>query len=406
MAWPNKKVSSVIRRSRGTIVLAVLAPLLLGFGPGSPFFHVETHKDGVKGVDGLRGIWCVTVSPDGKHVYAAGFREHRLAVFDRDEASGRLAFVEALRDDAGGVDGLGGVCSLAVSPEGRHVYAAGHYENALAVFGRDPGDGRLTFIEAQREGERGVEGLNLVQAVTISPEGKNVYAVGYRSYGMAVFRREETTGRLIFLEVHRDGVAGVDGLQGASDVKVSPDGGDVYATGYLDGALAVFRRDRDTGRLTFLEVLRSGLEGVRGLRGAASLILSPEGRHLYVAGKVDNALVAFRRDAETGKLAFLGMEEESLDGSQGLQAPNSVVVNPDGTYVYVAAFGDNAVSVFRREAGTGKLTLAEVLWEDEARPLGIQGPTSVAISPDGKHLYVAGNGVQSLAVFRISPSAP
>ena len=57
---------------------------------------------------------------------------------------------------------------------------------------------------------------------------------------MAVFSRNSTTGALTFVEVQKDGVGGVDGLNGARSVTVSPDGSHLYAAGLLDHAVAVF----------------------------------------------------------------------------------------------------------------------------------------------------------------------
>ena len=67
--------------------------------------------------------------------------------------------------------------------------------------------------------------------VTVSPDGKNVYATGSYESAIAVFNRDLTTGTLTFDEVHKDGINGVDGLDGAGGgVTVSPDGKNVYAT--------------------------------------------------------------------------------------------------------------------------------------------------------------------------------
>ena len=57
---------------------------------------MEAQFDGVGGVDGLSGAQSVAVSPDGGHVYVAGsYGTTRLAVFARDVATGALTFVEA-----------------------------------------------------------------------------------------------------------------------------------------------------------------------------------------------------------------------------------------------------------------------------------------------------------------------
>ncbi len=91
-------------------------------------------RDGVGGVDGLFGARSVTVSPDGAHVYAAGVSDDAVAVFSRDPGTGALTFVEGLRDGGDGVAGLFGAFSVTVSPDGAHVYAAGQFDNAVAVF--------------------------------------------------------------------------------------------------------------------------------------------------------------------------------------------------------------------------------------------------------------------------------
>ena len=44
------------------------------------------------------------------------------------------------------------------------------------------------------------------------------------------------------IEVQKDGIAGVDGLDGARGVAVSPNGRHVYVTGRTDSAVAVFQR--------------------------------------------------------------------------------------------------------------------------------------------------------------------
>jgi DNA-binding beta-propeller fold protein YncE len=76
--------------------------------------------------------------------------------------------------------------------------------------------------------------------VTVSPDGKHVYVPGFDDDAVAVFSRDATTGALTFVEFKQDGVGGVDGLNGAVFVAVSPDGKCVYVTGFNDNAVAVF----------------------------------------------------------------------------------------------------------------------------------------------------------------------
>ena len=95
------------------------------------------QKDGVNGVDGLYGANSVTVSADGKHVYVAGRSDNAVAVFSRNSSTGTLTYVEMQKDGVWGVDGLDGAHSVTVSPDGKHVYAAANIDDAVAVFSRD-----------------------------------------------------------------------------------------------------------------------------------------------------------------------------------------------------------------------------------------------------------------------------
>ena len=118
-----------------------------------------------------------------------------------------LTFVEFRRDGFGGVDGLRGAYSVMLSPDGKYLYAAGLDDDAVAVFSRDSTTGVLTFVEVQRDGVGGVDGLLLAQSVTVSPDGKHLYAAGANDDAVAVFSRDSTAGgggaRVDPGEIHR-----------------------------------------------------------------------------------------------------------------------------------------------------------------------------------------------------------
>ena len=197
----------------------------------------------------LSAVYGIALSPDGKNLYATSENTGAVVVFSRDPASGKLDFLERQVNGVGGVAGLGGAWGVHVSADGKNVYVAGA-NSALAVFSRNPTTGALTFMEAQQNGIGGVAGLGGARGVGVSADGKNVYVAGYGDSALAVFNRNPTTGALSFLEMHKQGVGAVAGLASPEGLRASADGHHVYVASY-DG-IAVFTRNLTTGALTFV----------------------------------------------------------------------------------------------------------------------------------------------------------
>ncbi len=141
------------------------------------------------------------------------------------------------------MDGLDGAALLAISPDGEHVYVTGQFDDAVAVFSRDDITGSLTFVEVQKDGVGGVDGLNAAAPVTVSPDGVYVFVTGFDDDAVVVFSRDPSTGALTFLEMQTDGVGGVDGLDGAQALATTPNSKCIYVGSFFDDALGVFRVD-------------------------------------------------------------------------------------------------------------------------------------------------------------------
>ena len=404
---------------------------------------VEAVENGAGGIVDLRETWGITFSPDGAHVYVVcsgslQIQHGAVLVFARNAGTGRLTFIESERDELNGVTGMRYATGLVMSPDGAHVYAAGRFDSAIAIFGRNAGTGELTFLDSVADGQGGVDGLQRVVSVAISPDGAHVYAAGQFDDAVAVFARNAGTGALTFVEVRRDGVGGVDGLNGASAVAVSADGAHVYAFGGQDAAVAAFSRNAGTGSLTFIAapanpaVQPSAAEGavvlepggaqvyvaseavavfarnagtgvitatgaVMPLRSVTAMALSPDAAHLYVAAP-NHTLAVFRRDAGTGAVEFVESERDGIGLLDALGSPAAVAVSPDGAHVYVAG-GEDAVIAFARDGGTGKVTLVEIERDGVGGVDGLDDARGVAVSPDGNHVYVTGLADDAIAVF-------
>jgi DNA-binding beta-propeller fold protein YncE len=387
----------------------------------------------------LRGAVDLAISRDGKSVYVAGGLggNGTIAVFRRDPSSGRLT---QLRGTAGCLssNGSGGACStaralhgtagLAISADGRNVYAISTYGDGdgISVFRRDTNTGALTQLAgtAGCVSANGTGGACAAASeffprgsIALSADGRNLYAVSFR--GVDVFSRDPATGALAQLPkphgcVTESGSRGscVDGrgLLDASVLGVSPDGRSVYVAGGVGdshtptGDIAVFERDPATGALgqrpgkngCLSETDSSCAAASTNVEDPSSIALSADGKSLYLGAF---HLLLFTRAAPTGALEQQGGANLTVSG---------LALSPDSRNLYASAVDANALDVFSRTPSSGPGAVRQLAAPYgciatggrrcmHARPL--EQPGAVAVSPDGRNVYLVSGLRNAVLVF-------
>jgi 6-phosphogluconolactonase (cycloisomerase 2 family) len=188
---------------------------------------------------GARGL---AFHPDGRTLFVACSRAGTLVVANRDEQTGETSVRQVIKDNEEDAHGLAGAMGIAVSPDGRFVYvSAGRFEgdDAVSAF-RLTSDGHLAFLQEFLNGEGDLRGFEGGNQIAISPDGRNVYAAATRSGTVASFRRDPAAGKLRYLETLPDG--GEGGGLGAAGIGISPDGRFVYVATEDKRAISVFER--------------------------------------------------------------------------------------------------------------------------------------------------------------------
>ncbi len=142
---------------------------------------VEAKVDGAGGLTSLAGANDVAISPDQKNVYVTSLVDNAVTVFTRDLVTGTLTYVEHKTDS------LASPTEVAVSPDGHFVFVTSQANDSLVVFERDASTGGLTFVEQVIDNTGDVNGLDQAAAVQVSPDGKHVYATGMADDALAVF---------------------------------------------------------------------------------------------------------------------------------------------------------------------------------------------------------------------------
>ncbi len=356
--------------------------------------HVRTIFNGT----GLEGVVATAVTPDGSHLYAAGRADGTLVAFSR-QSGGLLTSVQILRDSVGDIRGIRSISALAVSPDGRHVYAGGGGDDAIVTLRRDVDSGMLEYVDAVFEVGFESMGLDAVRSIVLSADGRHVYTAGtFDTVGH--FERNPNSGALTFRSAV-SGHDGVDGLEGVAALAISPDDRFLYVAGSQSDTLVVMSRDPIAGTLTPIDLVIDNRDGVDGLNQVLGLAISPDGVHLYAAAYSDNAVSVFARGADSGRLEFV----EALHDDEGaLEGASAVSVAPNGLAVFVAAFDAASLVTFDRNPADGKIAIAQRHRNRFSGVTGLAGAIDTTVSPDGETLYVAGLTDEAVAVFAIAES--
>ena len=168
-------------------------------------------------------------------------------------------------------------------------------------------------------------------------------------------------------------------LSGAKASAITPDGKTLLVASSEDQALALFARDAATGALRpadcfahqdpqgddavdeeeeesdeeeedeEAEDAQAGCKPAKALGAAREVVVSPDGRGVFVLGT--DYLAAFRRDPASGTLTQTGCAEsfltyKSCTEVRGLSGARGMAVSSDARSIYVANAAENVVAVF------------------------------------------------------------
>jgi 6-phosphogluconolactonase len=249
-------------------------------------------------------------------------------------------------------------CHLSVHPSGRFVLTA-HW-----------GSGELAVHPVGADGSLG-------EARHVLPTGK----------AAAHMIRCDPTGRWV-LAVHL-------GLGTVTTYRLDPDTGRLYAH-----AVAALPPTSGPRHLAFhptgagpTRPLRTGCG--RALPAHAGTDRAGSEHRVYIVNELHSTLTAASFDPETGRLALGGTVSTLPAGVELTNHPSAVLVSPDGRHVYVANRFHDSVAVF----GTSpRLRLLATY------PCGGDFPRDLALTPDGARLYVANERSGAVAGFLVDPA--
>ncbi len=389
--------------------------------PSPPLALPPAALNSAQSASALDGAYDVAVSPDGLHVYVTSYVDDTLTVYSRDTNSGALTFVMSTNN----ADMIG-PAMVEISPDGAQVYVTAIDSDSFLIYQRDAGTGIITLQDVYTEGDGGgtITGLNYPYGITVSPDGRFIYVASFFSNALVTFYRDADG-----FVGYQDALVDNTNLSYAYIPVISPDGKHLYVSGGAtsgspdDGYVTAYERNILDGSLTLIDHHYDGeLLGcyiiclyLNGLSGAWGITVSPDGAQVYIASYYDDAVVRFNRNPFDGKLTFGGYVKEGLAQVQaemesdalqatGLDGAMDVKVSPDGRYLYATGNLSDAVAVFERDTKTGRLTQVQTL--NASTLPALDGARELGLSPDGTSLYVTGYLADAVSALQLANPIP
>ena len=289
----------------------------------------------------------------------AGDREGEVLSFAIDAANGELRLLG--RTGSGG----GGATHLALDRASGVLFVAnfGGGQVAAVPVDRAGGLSPLTSLQATAGTgpHRRQQGPH-PHGVTLDPSRRFLLAPDMGADRIFIFRYDAAATAL---SVSDPAFASLPSGSGPRLLVFGRDGRFAYLLTELSAEVFTFAWDSDLARLTRIGQTALDAPGADGARSAAAIIISEDGRFLYVSNRATSAIHVLAIDQATGDLAHI----QQL--ASGGTMPWSCEIAPSGRWLVVANQGSDMLTVFAVDRASGRLAPTDA-------SLAVPKPTAIA----------------------------
>jgi 6-phosphogluconolactonase len=290
-------------------------------------------------------IW---ITPNGKYLYTVNWlQDGAVSAYAIDRHTGALRFLNKV--SAHGADPN----QVVVDPSGRVAVTVNYISGTIAAYRILP-DGRLSeaFYTEKHQGKplSDKQPGPKQHGVEFSRDGKFMYVADLGldrvyTYHFDAAEPSITHADPPYIETH----AGA----GPRRLQLSPNGKFLYVCHETDSEVQVF--SVQDGRLKSLQTLSTIPAGFTGRNSTAEILVSADGRFVYVTNRGDDSIAIFAADPATGRLT------RSANVPSGGKTPRNIRFSPKGDYLLAANQGGNNITEFRVDKKTGGLTPTGVI---------------------------------------------
>lgn len=289
---------------------------------------------------------------------------------------------------------------LAIDKEHRWLYAVNETEEyegkksgAVSAYSIDEKTGDLTFLNKQPS----LGGAPCF--VSVSDNGKFALLANYVGGNIASFSIEKDgeLGAAIDLKQHFGSGANKNRQDSPHAHSITLDAKNNYAIACdlgIDKAV-IYKFDAKSGKLQTNEA-QTFFQTKAGA-GPRHFVFHPNQKFAFLINELDSTIISLKYDGEKGVLSEI-QTVKTIPTNYARAADNSgadIHVSPDGKFLYGANRGHNSIVSYRINEQNGTLEYVENVSTEG------KTPRNFAIEPTGNFLLVANQNSDSIIVFRI-----
>ncbi|HEY0272975.1 MAG TPA: lactonase family protein [Chitinophaga sp.] len=288
----------------------------------------------------------IAISPDQKFVYAVNEDKGPGSVtsFAFDAKKGRLTEINKLPSEGESP------CYVAVTKNGKFIAVANYSSGTYAVYPVGP-DGHIGAPVEKRADEgtgpnKDRQGKAHAHATIFSPDDKFLFVDDLGTDKIMLYHFDDASGKLTPAQPPFVAVK-----PGSGPRHLVFDASHKFAYLITEMAGEVIAYAYNNGHFKEIQTISSHPAGYKGQIGSADIHISPDGRFLYASNRGDaNSIAIFKRDAATGKLALA-----DITSTKGVM-PRNFNFDPSGNFLLVAHQASDDVVIFSVNRQTGRLT--------------------------------------------------
>jgi 6-phosphogluconolactonase len=328
---------------------------------------------------------CIGCGTSSHFVYATIPAASQLAVYREDPYSGELTELSGTPYTVGD-----GAVSLVIHPSGKFMYVAnpGQGEDDISLFDI-ASNGTLTEVPPRAS----VAPLASYPELLVMDAAGNYLYVANESDNVSVFSIDSSTGALTQVPGSPFSVGGLTPL----NMQLTPSGNFLYvsAAGGQEGSLgSIIAFSVNAGALQLLPSPLT-LTSTNGV-DPYGLLIDPSGSYLYVANTQSNSISIFAIGSNGSLTTVPGSPLDDIYND-----PVALMLDPKGQYLYVANQGSNNVAAYSISSSTG-LPVALTTSTSTFAFSTESNPSFLVEDPNGNYLFVgsrgSGAGIQAFGV--------